>query len=106
MVKVGATEFRAKCLELMDRVQKRRETFIITKRGKPVAKLVPLERARPSGLFGCMAGKAIITGDVTAPAVAAESWETVREWDELNASQEPSTPSRRRTRTRRRSESR
>ena len=83
MAKVGATEFKAKCLELMDRVQARRETFVITKRGKPVAKLVPLERARTAGLFGCMTGKASITGDITAPAIAAESWGTVREWDEL-----------------------
>ena len=84
MAKVGATEFKAKCLELMDRVQAKRETFVITKRGKPVAKLVPLERTRDGGLFGCLAGKAMITGDITAPAVAAESWETVREWDDLN----------------------
>lgn len=85
MTKVGATEFKARCLELMDRVQTRRETFVITKRGKPVARLVPLERARSAGLFGCMAGKATITGDIVAPALAAESWDAAREWDELTA---------------------
>jgi antitoxin (DNA-binding transcriptional repressor) of toxin-antitoxin stability system len=68
----------------MDRVQARRETFVITKRGKPVAKLVPLERTRGGGLFGCLAARASITGDIMAPAVAAESWEAVREWDDLN----------------------
>jgi prevent-host-death family protein len=100
MAKVGATEFKAKCLELMDRVQARRETFVITKRGKPVAKLVPLERARTSELFGCMTGKAIITGDITGPAIAAESWETAREWDELNAPEGPSTSAARRKKAR------
>jgi prevent-host-death family protein len=107
MARVGATEFKAKCLELMDRVQARRETFVITKRGKPVAKLVPLERGRTAGLFGCMTGKACITGDITAPAIAAESWETVREWDELTAPPaERSTPSKRRKKVRRRTVSR
>ena len=89
MAKVGATEFKAKCLELMDRVQAKRETFVITKRGKPVAKLVPLGRARSGGLFGRLATRASITGDVTGPAIAAESWETVREWDDLNSPEEP-----------------
>jgi prevent-host-death family protein len=106
MAKVGATEFKAKCLELMDRVQARRETVVITKRGKPVAKLVPLERGRTAGLFGCMTAKASITGDITAPAIAAESWETVREWDELTAPAERSTPSKRRKKARRRTVSR
>lgn len=87
MAQVGATEFKAKCLELMDRVQARRETFVITKRGKPVAKLVPLERSPDEGLFGCLAGKASITGDITAPGVAAESWEVLREWDDLSQPQ-------------------
>ena len=89
MAKVGATEFKAKCLELMDRVQAKRETFVITKRGKPVAKLVPLERSPDEGLFGCLAGKASITGDITGPAIAADSWETVREWDDFNSPEEP-----------------
>jgi prevent-host-death family protein len=106
MAKVGATEFKAKCLELMDRVQTRRETFVITKRGKPVAKLVPLERTRTAGLFGCLAGKATITGDITAPAIAAESWDTVREWDDLNAPAKRSTSSKRKKKGGRRTASR
>ena len=106
MAKVGATEFKAKCLELMDRVQARRETFVITKRGKPVARLVPLERPRTSELFGCMTGKATITGDITAPAIAAEGWEIAREWDELNAPEERLTSSKGRKKARRRTVSR
>ncbi len=39
---IPATEFKATCLALLDRVADRRESFVITKRGKPVAKLVPL----------------------------------------------------------------
>lgn len=99
MGRVAATEFKARCLELMDRVQARGETFVITKRGKPVARLVPLERAPDETLFGSLAGRAVLTGDVTAPAIAAESWEAGREWDSLSASEEVSAPpTRRRTR--------
>ena len=106
MTQVGATEFKARCLELMDRVRVRRETFVITKRGKPVAKLVPLEQTPRAGLFGCLSGKASITSDITAPAVAAESWEILREWDDLNQPEEPLTASTRRKKAGRRPRSR
>ena len=43
---IPATEFKATCLALLDRVADRRESFVITKRGKPVAKLVPLVATR------------------------------------------------------------
>ena len=59
MAKIRATEFKARCLELMDRVAERRETYVITKRGRPVAKLVPFtETARPS-FFGALKGSVL-----------------------------------------------
>ncbi len=44
-----AGEFKAKCLEVLDRVAKEGSAYIVTKRGRPVAKVVPLdaEKARP-----------------------------------------------------------
>lgn len=55
---VTATEFKARCLELMDRVYHTRETIIITKRGKPVSRLGPPELARPQTKFlDCLAGE-------------------------------------------------
>jgi prevent-host-death family protein len=83
MGNIPATEFKAKCLELMNRVAERHETFVITKRGKPVAKLAPLEPTPKGSLFGCMEGSVVITGDIVSPALPAETWETLREWDEL-----------------------
>jgi prevent-host-death family protein len=83
MTKVPATDFKARCLELMDRVAARGESFVITKRGKPVARLVPLPRKADDSLFACLAGKATISGDITSPAIAAEAWEAAREWDAL-----------------------
>lgn len=79
MAKIPATEFKARCLELMDRVAERRETYVITKRGKPVARLVPMERSREETLFGRLRGMAEIVGDLTAPVVPPEEWEVLRE---------------------------
>jgi prevent-host-death family protein len=85
MPNVPATEFKAKCLELMDRVAERRESFVITKRGKPVAKLVPMDRKPKDRIFGWLRGEAWERGDIVAPAVSPQEWEALKEWDELNA---------------------
>ena len=54
--RVAAAEFKARCLELMDRVRETGAEFVVTKHGTPVAKLVPYaERARRS-FFGSMKG--------------------------------------------------
>ena len=74
MGNIPATEFKAKCLELMDRVAERRETYVITKRGKPVAKLVPADPARKKDIFGCMIGKMEIVGDIEKPLWTEEEW--------------------------------
>ena len=60
---VAAADFKANCLRLMDEVAQQRRAIVITKRGKPVAKLVPVER-EPIDLFGYMAGTARICGDI------------------------------------------
>jgi len=85
MARVPATEFKARCLELMDRVAERRETYVITKRGKPVARLVPVEWKAKEPLFGRLRGMAVEIGDIMTPVVPADAWETLKEWDELNA---------------------
>ena len=54
---VAAADFKANCLRLMDEVAQQRRPIIITKRGKPVAKLVPIEEQEAIDLFGRMAGK-------------------------------------------------
>lgn len=62
---IPAGEFKAKCLQLMDRVARTREPIVITKRGRPVAKLVPPDDPQPRApLFGYMAGSAEIHGDI------------------------------------------
>jgi prevent-host-death family protein len=63
---VAAAEFKAKCLRLIDEVAQQRRPLIITKRGKPVAKLVPVE-TEAIDLFGRMAGSIKICGDIINP---------------------------------------
>ena len=70
---IAAGLFKAKCLELMDRVAERHETITVTKRGKPVARLVPVQPAPQRALFGYLRGKGTITGDIVAPT--GETWE-------------------------------
>jgi prevent-host-death family protein len=65
-IEVPAGEFKARCLRLMDEVQKTRRPVVITKRGKPVAKLVPVEEEMPS-IFGRMRGTVTILGDIISP---------------------------------------
>jgi prevent-host-death family protein len=65
-LEVPAGEFKARCLKLMDEVRATRRPIVITKRGKPVAKLVPVEEEAPS-LFGRMKGTVTIHGDIVGP---------------------------------------
>jgi len=51
MVKIPAGEFKAKCLKIMDQVKNYHEEIIITKHGKPVAKLVPVEEKKAKQVF-------------------------------------------------------
>lgn len=74
MTIIPATKFKAQCLELMDRVSERRATYVITKRGKPVAKLVPPDPAPPKSVFGCMVDRMEIVGDLGQAAWSGEEW--------------------------------
>jgi prevent-host-death family protein len=63
---VTASEFKARCLQLMDEVHDSGEEIVITKRGRPVSRLVPY-RERPATLFGLFAGEMKILGDIIEP---------------------------------------
>ena len=71
-MKISAGQFKAKCLKLMDDVQKNHKEIIITKYGKPVAKLTPVEEEVPKPLFGFLKGSVIVTGDIVKPT--GEKW--------------------------------
>ncbi len=74
---INAGDFKAQCLKLMDQVNSQRSEVVITKRGVPVARLVPVEAA-PTSIFGCMVGTAEILGDLLEPAADPNDWEANR----------------------------
>jgi prevent-host-death family protein len=77
MRKIGAGEFKARCLTLMEDVRSTREPLLITKRGKPVAKLVPADHEKDD-FIGRLKGIMKIVGDIESPVVPPEDWEVLR----------------------------
>jgi prevent-host-death family protein len=73
---IPAGRFKAQCLALMDEVNRTRRPITITKRGKPVARLVPLTDEKPRALFGWLAGHVVEEGDIVSPV--DEPWESER----------------------------
>jgi len=71
-MKISAGQFKARCLRLMDEVRDRHEDIVITKRGKPVARLVPYDE-KPLPIYGCMKGTITIIGDIVSPT--GERWD-------------------------------
>jgi prevent-host-death family protein len=61
---IPAGQFKAQCLKIMDEVEGTGKEVIITKWGKPVAKLVSVESESPRDLFGFMAHTVRIKGDI------------------------------------------
>jgi prevent-host-death family protein len=73
MKSMPAGKFKTKCLAVMDEVQAKRESVVITKHGKPVAKLVPVA-SQDDDLRGLFQGKVRIVGDVVSPALTLDEW--------------------------------
>lgn len=73
---IPASEFKARCLALMDEVAAGGEPVVITKHGKPVARLTAHQPPRAKSLIGLHKGQIKILGDIISPA-----WDG--EWDAL-----------------------
>jgi prevent-host-death family protein len=83
---IPAGEFKAKCLALMDEVQATGEAVVVTKRGKPVARLAPMadetEKESPEAIFGCLRGFLSVPGetiDPEEPFIPREEWDHLKE---------------------------
>lgn len=72
---IKASEFKAKCLALMDEVAATRRPVLITKNGRPVAELVPYTAKSGDRLIGLHKGEVEILGDIMSPIDV--------EWDAL-----------------------
>ncbi len=72
---IKASEFEANCLRLMDEVAENGEEIVITKRGRPMARLVPCPRRKPidfEEFFGADRDKIKILGDIISPIIDME----------------------------------
>lgn len=72
---IQASEFKAKCLSVMEKVRRTKRGVIITKRNVPIAELIPLHQKHTS-LFGCMKNSVTFLGDMTQPI--DEEWDANR----------------------------
>ncbi len=72
MRKIAAGDFKARCLTLMEDVRSTREPLVITKRGKPVAKLVPADDVKDD-FIGRLEGEFRVVGDIESPI---DGWES------------------------------
>ncbi|HEX9222030.1 MAG TPA: type II toxin-antitoxin system prevent-host-death family antitoxin [Candidatus Acidoferrales bacterium] len=77
MKQMHASTFKARCLTVMNDVQATGEPVIVTKRGTPVVKVVPVE-SNKSDLFGFMAGEFKIVGDIESPVTPLKHWEVMK----------------------------
>jgi prevent-host-death family protein len=77
MKKIPAAVFKAQCLTLMEDVRSTKQPLLITKRGKPVAKLVPVDGGKDD-FIGRLEGIVRIVGDIESPVEPPEAWDALR----------------------------
>ncbi len=77
MKEIPSEKFKARCLRLLDEVHSTREPVLITKRGRPMAKLVPVED-EPREFLGRLKGIVKIVGDIESPVASPDEWREVQ----------------------------
>ena len=77
MTTIQASEFKAKCLGLMDQVARTGETILVTKNGKPVAELRPHRPPRAKSIIGIHKGQIEILGDIISP-IGTSLWKALK----------------------------
>lgn len=75
---IAAGEFKQTCLGLLDEVGVSGEPILITKRGRPVAQLMPVSAQHLDDWSGVLRDRGSICGDLVAPAVEPNEWEALR----------------------------
>jgi len=77
MKQMRASAFKARCLKVMNEIQATGEPAIVTKRGKPVVKVIPIKPEKDD-IFGSMADEVQIVGDIESPVVPPKAWKIMR----------------------------
>jgi prevent-host-death family protein len=79
MKEVAISEFKAKCLAMIEQVHKTKRPIRVTRFGKPVAEVVPPSpETEPGDWIGLMRDKMEILGDIVSPAIDPGDWEALR----------------------------
>ncbi len=80
MQEIAISEFKAKCLAILERVEKTREPIRITRHGKPVAEVIPSKPVMDRAAWiGSMKDSMEILGDIISPATDEDEWEVLRD---------------------------
>jgi prevent-host-death family protein len=79
MADIPISEFKAKCLGLIEQVQKTRQPLRITRHGRPVAEVIPVGPDRTRNFVGDMIGTAKIVGDIVSPIIDLDEIEAYRD---------------------------
>ena len=79
MKEIAISEFKAKCLSLLQQVQKTKKPLRVTRFGKPVAEIVPPSADAPASWLGSMKDRIEIVGDIVSPANEETEWKVLRD---------------------------
>jgi len=79
MKTVPVSEFKAKCLRLIDEIQKTRQSLRITRHGRPIVEVIPAGPDRKRKFLGDMAGTVEIFGDIVSPVIDLDEFEAYRD---------------------------
>lgn len=75
-MEINAAEFRTKCFKILDQVNSTHREVIITKRGKPIAKIVHINQVgKKDPMLGALVGSGRTLEDLTQPIVDSDDWE-------------------------------
>ena len=74
---VNASDFKARCLAILDRVQAIGERLVVPRHGRPVEELLPASRTHAEHAQSELKGTVIVTGDIVKPAVPEEHWKSL-----------------------------
>jgi len=75
---MAISEFKATCLAVLERVRQTGQPVLVTRRGEPIAEIVPPPAATRRSLLGSGRGTGKILGDILAPVVEESEWDALR----------------------------
>jgi prevent-host-death family protein len=79
MKEIAISEFKAKCLAILDQLDKTKQPIRITRRGRPIAEISPPKPTDNRDWIGSMKDRMEILGDIISPASDPDDWEVLRD---------------------------